>query len=143
MKILVINTGSSSIKYKLFDVDRRRKMASGVAEKIGEKASLLTHRVFDDDGTVRETRKKERVAEHREGMEAIVALLVDPEDGAIGDKAEITAVGHRVVHGGETFRDRDRPGDFPRRAPGRRLRYRLSPDAAEGGLSLRRPPGTL
>ena len=104
MKILVINTGSSSIKYKLFDVDRRRKMSAGVAEKIGEKTSLLTHRVFGDDGTVRETTKKGRIADHREGMEAIVELLVDPEAGAIGDKAEITAVGHRVVHGGETFR---------------------------------------
>jgi acetate kinase len=104
VKILVVNTGSSSIKYKLFDVDGRRKMASGVAEKIGEKTSLVTHRVFEDDGTVRETRKKGRVADHREGMEAIVELLVDPEVGSIGDKAEITAVGHRVVHGGETFR---------------------------------------
>ena len=105
MKILVINTGSSSIKYKLFDVDRRREMSSGLAEKIGEKTSLLTHRVFGDDGTVRETTKKGRVADHREGMEAIVGLLVDPEVGAIGDKADITAVGHRVVHGGETFRE--------------------------------------
>ncbi len=104
MKILVINTGSSSIKYKLFDVDRRREMSSGVVEKIGEKTSLLTHRVFDDDGTARERAKKGRVADHREGMEMIVELLVDPEAGAIGDKNEITAIGHRVVHGGETFR---------------------------------------
>jgi acetate kinase len=104
VKILVINTGSSSIKYKLFDVEQRREMSSGIAERIGEEAGLLTHRVFPPDGPPREKTQKERIADHREGMERIVALLVDPDCGAIGDRSDISAVGHRVVHGGETFR---------------------------------------
>ena len=104
MKILVINTGSSSIKYKLFDVERRREMSSGVAEKIGEKNGLLSHRIFTPDGKVLERTDKERIADHREGLERIASLLVDPDCGTVRDRNDISAVGHRVVHGGEAFR---------------------------------------
>jgi len=103
MKILVINTGSSSIKYQLFDMADEKVLASGLAEKIGEDDGVLTHKVILDD---REDRKKVFqgvIADHRMGLVKIVDLLVDPEYGVIQDKSEISAVGHRVVHGGEAF----------------------------------------
>lgn len=102
MKILVINTGSSSIKYQLFDMDKEIVMASGLMERIGEDASLLTHKRF-----LPSEKKKvdeRRVADHEEGMNRIVELLTDNEYGAIHDKKEIGGVGHRVVHGGESFK---------------------------------------
>ncbi|MBN1104419.1 MAG: acetate kinase [Deltaproteobacteria bacterium] len=104
MKILVINTGSSSIKYKLFDVDRQRLLASGAAEKIGEETSLLTHGTVLPTGERREIVEEERIPDHEGGLKRIVDLLVDPERGVVGDKSQISAIGHRVVHGGETFR---------------------------------------
>jgi acetate kinase len=104
VKILVINTGSSSIKYKLFDVEERREIASGQAERIGEEDGLLSHRVFSPGGEIPERRDKGRIADHREGLERIASLLTDPECGPVEERSDITAVGHRVVHGGEAFR---------------------------------------
>jgi acetate kinase len=103
MKILVINTGSSSIKYELFEMDDHRILAAGLAEKIGERSSLLTHTTIKADG--KPTRKVEEgvFSDHQEGLKMIVDLLIDREHGVIQDKSEITAVGHRVVHGGEAF----------------------------------------
>ena len=75
MKILVINTGSSSIKYKLFDVDREREMASGVAERIGEDGSGISHKAVGDDGDLRQRRLDGPVEDHRRGLERIVDLL--------------------------------------------------------------------
>jgi len=103
MKILVINTGSSSIKYQLFDMERHRILASGVAEKIGEEISLLTHWNASANGEDVEKVEEGVIADHHEGMNRILGLLIDPEHGVVGDKSEISAVGHRVVHGGETF----------------------------------------
>jgi acetate kinase len=103
MKILVINTGSSSIKYQLFDMADEKVLASGLAEKIGEDDGVLTHKVILED---REDRKRVIhgvIADHRMGLVKILDLLVDPEYGVIRDKSEISAVGHRVVHGGEAF----------------------------------------
>ena len=103
MKILVINTGSSSIKYQLFDMVSEKVLAMGMAEKIGEDSGKLTHKSILNDGG-RQKKVLEGVAmNHREGLEKIVELLIDPEYGVIRDKSEISAVGHRVVHGGETF----------------------------------------
>jgi acetate kinase len=99
MKILVINTGSSSIKYQLFEMADKRAVALGLVEKIGEDGSRLTH----EAGAVRRQWAKSRLG-HREGMELIVRALTDAETGVIADTAEIGAVGHRVVHGGERFR---------------------------------------
>ncbi len=103
MKILVINTGSSSIKYQLFDMERHRILASGVAEKIGEEISLLTH--WNASANGEDVKKVEEgvIADHHAGMNRILGLLIDPGHGVVGDKSEISAVGHRVVHGGETF----------------------------------------
>ncbi len=104
MKILVINTGSSSIKYQLFDMDQKKAVVAGLAEKIGEETSILTHELLDSNGEEKEKVEKERINDHEQGMERIVSLLIDPEWGVIRDKSEIDAVGHRVVHGGEAFK---------------------------------------
>ncbi len=104
MKILVINTGSSSIKYQLFDMEQKMAMVTGMAEKIGEKTSILTHELVDKNGNGKEKVEQERINDHEQGMERIVKLLIDPKWGVIKDKSEIDAVGHRVVHGGESFK---------------------------------------
>ncbi|SPD72167.1 acetate kinase A and propionate kinase 2 [uncultured Desulfobacterium sp.] len=103
MKILVINTGSSSIKYQLFDMEHEKALAIGIAEKIGEVTGRLTHKVPVDDGMPRKRVMDGPIKDHREGMNRISALLVDQVLGVIRDKSEIAAVGHRVVHGGEAF----------------------------------------
>ena len=103
MKILVINTGSSSIKYQLFDMDQQIVLASGLAEKIGEATSILTHKIIKENGENITKVKEGMILDHQEGLIRIVDLLVDAEYGVIKDKSEISAVGHRVVHGGETF----------------------------------------
>ena len=103
MKILVINTGSSSIKYELFDMEHCNILAGGLAEKIGEESSILTHRTVLSNGGSEKNVDENMIADHREGLNRIVGLLVDPKHGVIADKAEISAVGHRVVHGGEAF----------------------------------------
>ena len=103
MKILVINTGSSSIKYELFDMAGQRVMASGIAEKIGEEESLIIQNKILSNGKSTEIRESVIIADHYEGLRQIVDLLVDKEYGAVRDKNEIAAVGHRVVHGGEAF----------------------------------------
>jgi len=104
MKILVINTGSSSIKYQLFDMAFQKVLASGMAEKIGEDQGLLTHSIISKNGEEQRKVIKGAVVDHREGLSRIVDLLVHPEYGVIQDKSEIAAVGHRVVHGGEAFK---------------------------------------
>ena len=103
MKILVINTGSSSIKYELFDMEHHHILASGTVEKIGEETSLLTHKIIRADGNLMEKEETGTFTDHHKGLNRIVELLIDREHGVIQDKSEITAVGHRVVHGGETF----------------------------------------
>ena len=74
--VLVLNTGSSSIKYRLFDMDDRAVLASGLLERIGEDSSRLEHRTGDDDPAVVE----ERVADHREGLARILEVLELPRD---------------------------------------------------------------
>lgn len=98
MKILIINTGSSSIKYQLFQMDDQSVLASGLIEKIGDSSSKHTYKtnsgkqVFDDP-----------VANHEDGLNKVVNLITDSAVGVITEKTEIKAIGHRVVHGGETF----------------------------------------
>ncbi len=103
MKILVINTGSSSIKYELFDMDHHVKLAAGLAEKISEDASVLKHEKVNKNGESVKKIEKQKIPDHRAGLNRIVELLTDPEFGAIQNKSGISAVGHRVVHGGEHF----------------------------------------
>jgi acetate kinase len=104
VKILVINTGSSSIKYKLFDMTHEKVLASGLAEKIGDEGANLAHKVITESGEDQERIIEGVIADHREGLRQIADLLVHPEHGVVRDKSEISSVGHRVVHGGETFK---------------------------------------
>jgi len=98
MKILVINCGSSSIKYKVFEMPGSACLAQGSIEKIGEEISILKHRVGD-----RTFEEKLKVSNHEAGLELIARYLVHPEKGVVKDVGEIRGVGHRVVHGGEGF----------------------------------------
>ncbi len=102
MKILVINTGSSSIKYELFDMPAQTVLAHGFVEKIGEKTGIFTHQTNMADRDLQETVGP--IQDHKQGLDRAMSLLTDPENGVIKDKSEISAVGHRVVHGGETFK---------------------------------------
>jgi acetate kinase len=101
MKVLVINTGSSSIKYKLFEMSGQRMLAAGVLERIGEPAGQLSQR-WEAGATGMQSTCVECVAEnHHQGMELIVRQM--QQTGVLGSASELAAVGHRVVHGGEVF----------------------------------------
>ena len=104
MKVLVINTGSSSVKYQLFDMSRRSVLAAGVAERIGEQDGTLTHRVTAEPGKDQERKIRGTILDHRDGLKRITDLLTHREFGVLRDESEISAVGHRVVHGGEAFK---------------------------------------
>jgi acetate kinase len=102
MKVLVINSGSSSIKYRLFDMTARTVLASGALEQIGETQSRLTHRTHNRQSETKKVVMKKPVADHREGFQRIEAVL--GESGAVQDANELFGIGHRVVHGGEEFK---------------------------------------
>ena len=99
MKILVLNCGSSSIKYALYDMDTKEVIASGGAERVGLDNAFV--KVKLPNGEKRQIMHD--MPEHTEGVKFIFSLLTDPEIGAIKDLKEINAVGHRMVHGGEKF----------------------------------------
>ena len=96
MKVLVLNCGSSSIKYKLFDMDSKEVIAQGGIEKIGLKDSFLKLTLPNGEKKILE----KDIPEHTVGVEFILNTLVSPEYGAIQSLEEINAVGHRMVHGG-------------------------------------------
>ena len=99
MKILVLNCGSSSIKYKLFDMTTKEVLAQGDIEKIGLVGSFLKLTLPNGEKKILE----KDIPEHTAGIEFILNTLVSPEYGAIKSLDEINAVGHRMVHGGERF----------------------------------------
>jgi acetate kinase len=99
MIILVLNCGSSSVKYKLIDMETTQIIEQGGLEKLGLKDSFLKHSKGDGE---KEIIKKE-IAEHTAGIEFILNVLTDKETGVLKSLDEIDAVGHRVVHGGEKF----------------------------------------
>lgn len=99
MKILVLNCGSSSIKYKLFEMERKQVVAQGGIEKIGMKGSFLKLTLPDGQKVMLEG----EILEHRAGIEYILGVLLSEKYGCIKSIEEIKAVGHRVVHGGERF----------------------------------------
>lgn len=99
MKILVLNCGSSSIKYALYNMDDKSVMTSGGAERVGLDNAFVKVKLANGE-------KKQimhDIPEHTEGVKFIFSLLTDPEIGVIKDLSEIDAVGHRMVHGGEKF----------------------------------------
>jgi acetate kinase len=99
MKILVLNCGSSSIKYKLFEMESKEVVAQGGIEKIGMKGSFLKLTLPDGQKVMLEG----EILEHRAGIEYILGVLLSEKYGCIKSLEEIEAVGHRVVHGGERF----------------------------------------
>ena len=103
MKVLVINSGSSSIKYKVFDLRDSVTLASGKLEKIGESDSRLTCRWQTTQGRRQEIQKHKHIPDHKEGFAWIITVIV--EQGAVRDESEIFAIGHRGVHGGEVFHE--------------------------------------
>ncbi len=99
MNILVLNCGSSSVKYQLIEVDSQRALARGSVERIGMSGATLTNIRYDGD----EIKIAGEIVDHIVAIEFILAVLLSRNHGVIGDKSDIHAVGHRVVHGGETF----------------------------------------
>ena len=100
MNVLVINSGSSSVKYQLFDMQDTRVLTSGLVERIGEAESRLLHRWLQD-GDMQELVRSEAIADHQQAFEAIGAVMRD--SGSLAETARLDGIGHRVVHGGEEF----------------------------------------
>lgn len=98
MKILVINSGSSSIKFQLIEMPEKKVLASGMVERIGLDQSMVQLKV--NENKIEQTRD---IANHEEGLELVAKLLLEPSTALLSSADEIDAVGHRVVHGGSTF----------------------------------------
>jgi len=99
MNILVLNSGSSSVKYQMFNPEKKQRLAKGVVERIGMAGAMLTHQPFDRE----EIRLSGEILDHKVAIEYVLSILLSKNHGVIKDKSEIAAVGHRVVHGGESF----------------------------------------
>ncbi len=99
MKVLVINCGSSSLKYQVLDMDGEILMAKGLVERIGLDGSAIKHEKVGQDKFVNETPMKD----HKEAIKQVLDVIVDQEHGVLKSMAEIGAVGHRVVHAGEKY----------------------------------------
>lgn len=99
MKVLVVNAGSSSIKYQVFDMTNESVLAKGLVDRVGIPGTTLEHKPAGKDEVV----IKKDLPDHTEGMKLVLDVLVNPEYGCIKSMDEIGAVGHRVVHGGEDF----------------------------------------
>lgn len=102
MNIFVVNSGSSSIKYQLFSMPSQQPICSGLVERIGLENALIIHKVYKGEEE-KVTELSLQLADHEAGLQEVGRLLTDPEFGVIHDPAEINVVGHRVVHGGESF----------------------------------------
>lgn len=100
MKVLVINAGSSSLKYQLFDMDNEYVMARGNCQKIGIPGSFIEHKFANEKIEIHE-----QLNSHNQAIEKVLYLLTSEKYGIIENLNEITAVGHRVLHGGEIFKD--------------------------------------
>ena len=100
MNILVLNCGSSSLKYQLINMDDESVIAKGLVERIGIEGSVLTHKPTGKDKYIVETPMKD----HNIAVKLVLDALVDPEHGVIKSTDEITAIGHRVLHAGEKYK---------------------------------------
>ncbi len=96
--VLVINAGSSSLKYQLIDMQTQNVVSKGIVERIGMEGSILTQKIGDEKAVI-----KQRMDDHLTAIKAVLAALVNPVHGGIKDLSGIVAIGHRVVHGGEKF----------------------------------------
>jgi acetate kinase len=102
MNILIINSGSSSLKYQFFRMPEPKPLCSGIVERIGKDNAFVRHKVLKEGGEIL-TESQYFVKDHAEGLQYIVKVMTDPKTGVIADRNEIEAIGHRVVHGGEYF----------------------------------------
>ena len=102
MKILVINAGSSSLKFQLIDMDDESVKAKGLVERIGIEGTHFKQTVLGTDKVIEFTRN---MKDHTEAISAVLSALTDKDNGAITSLDEIGACGHRVLHGGETFKN--------------------------------------
>ncbi|MFC2137289.1 acetate kinase [Bacteroidota bacterium] len=100
MKILILNCGSSSIKYQLFEMTSKEVVAKGVVEKIGMKGSFLKHVKKNGD----KVKLEGEILDHQTGIEYILGIMISKKHGCIQNLTDIDAVGHRVVHGAEKFK---------------------------------------
>ncbi len=101
MKVLVLNCGSSSIKYQFIDTEKQTALAKGIVERIGMSGAVLSHKRYDGD----EIKIVGEILDHAIGIEYVLGVMMSKNHGVIDDIRDIEAVGHRVVHGGETFTD--------------------------------------
>lgn len=99
MKILVLNSGSSSIKYQLFEMENESVIAKGLVDKIGLNGSYVKHTKQDGEKVTFEG----EIVDHQAGIEYVLGIMTSKKHGCITDLSEIKSVGHRVVHGGEKF----------------------------------------
>lgn len=99
MRVLIINCGSSSLKYQLIDMDTEKALAQGVVERIGIEGTVLTQKVDGRDKYI----VKQPIKDHKVAMKLVLDTLIDSEQGVISSMEEIAAIGHRVVHGGEKY----------------------------------------
>lgn len=102
MHIFVINSGSSSIKYQLFEMPSAKVTCSGLVERIGLENAVITHKVYKND-TEEVVTLSLNIPDHSVGLMEVNQLLIDAKIGVIQNPSEIQVVGHRVVHGGESF----------------------------------------
>ena len=98
MKVLVINAGSSSLKYQLIDMQTEKAIAKGICERIGIEGSLLKQKVNGEEVVV-----KQPMPDHKCALELVLKMLVDEKYGAIKSMKEIDAVGHRILHSGGDY----------------------------------------
>ena len=101
MKVLVLNCGSSSIKYQFIDTGKKTALAKGSVERIGMTGAVLTHQRYDGD----KIKIAGEILDHTMAIEYVLGVMLSKNHGVIDDKKDIEAIGHRVVHGGETFSD--------------------------------------
>ena len=99
--ILVVNSGSSSLKFTLYRIDGEKKLANGLVERIGSENANMVYR----RGDAPKTEKPVRALDHSEALKLVCDALTDPETGVIGSLSEVDAIGHRVLHGAEIFKE--------------------------------------
>ena len=100
MKILVINAGSSSLKYQLIDMEGEQVLAKGNCERIGSEGSVIGYKAGDKN-----IKKQVDMPDHTKAFLQVKDMLIDPEVGVISDLSEVSAIGHRVVQGGSIFKE--------------------------------------
>ena len=102
MNIFVVNSGSSSIKYELIEMPSQKVICSGIVERVGKEDAFIIHKIFKNKEECA-THKEIPIANHAEGLQKVAALLTDKVIGVIKKSSDIDIVGHRIVHGGQTF----------------------------------------